>query len=120
MSKPAYLANVFAPAFRPGEMAKILDVVILTAPDHSRRPCYHVRYNSDGKEDFVDIHDERTGFHNYFIHSEEDIMERLLPLIEQYEKAMSFRDDRYAANAVYTEIRKIATPRQLIAILENG
>jgi len=120
MNKPVYLANVFAPSFRPGEMAEILEVVIFTPPDLPPRPCYHVRYNSDGREDFVAIHDERTGFHNYFLYSEEAIKEKLLPLIEQYKKAKGFRDGGYAANAAYDEIKKIATTQQLIAILENA
>jgi len=59
-SEPAYITPNHRYAFRSGEPALILGVVIYTPwgqePNLEARPCFHVRY-SDGVEDHIPLSD---------------------------------------------------------------
>lgn len=116
----AFLINTGVVSFRPGEVAEVLGVAIVTPPNCPPRPCYHIRYN-DGKEDYVSIRDEGSRFENCIVLSEEDIAKRLQPLIEKYkmEATLRRRDLGASAQETYAEIKKLATPRLLIEFLES-
>lgn len=116
----AFLLTVLHAPSRPGETAEILSVIFATLKDGGKPvACYHVRFNSDGKEELVPMRDERTGFDNLFIVSEEQIDEELKPLVEKYKKELSFRDGGTAAEATYASIKKIATPSLLVKLHES-
>lgn len=61
VSSPCYLVGVHEWAFRPGEAAEILRVVMVTPEPNEPRPCFEVRYK-DGKIDYVPLSELESAY----------------------------------------------------------
>lgn len=100
---------------RLGESAEIIGFGFIPRNHNETYSAYRVCYK-DGKEIYVSAHSAEA---DYNIFAETTVAEHLQPLIEEYKRAIKFRDGGYAAKEAYDKVRRLATPRLWVKFLEE-
>lgn len=101
---------------RLGESAEIIGFGFVPHPHKESYTAYRVCYK-DGVEIYVSVHSAEA---DYNVFDETTVAEHLQPLIEEYKRAVKFRDGGYAVNAAYAKIKRLATPRLWVKFLEEN